>query len=994
MFKKILMNCRFQMLYIFIGILVVSNASCPSIQLGTSNTWRISIRPTTYFYLEKIGDLSGFYSLATNKVKQGAGEFHLRVHFLGSGQVNTSVSPTALGFQSNENITITENTISSELTSETVIYGNACSGVHYCSWNVTFVDDSPVCVGFGSSDGSSVFEICPYLYSVVPEYLVMSNEYCLEYDKTSTTPVDLQCANTCLTCDGPVSEMCTSCVPEKYSYFDQPYKCENSCYQYWYYGNTSDYMCYPCNSACQICTGPTNNDCTHCAQGYFLQPQPSTTCLPTCPSNTYSDSSARKCVECYGTCATCMGTSNNCTSCVSGYFMHGSGCVAVCPDGYYGDTTNSLCVLCDSACKTCIGPGAEQCSSCNRGLGYYLQPDFISCNKTCPDGYYGGSIMCIACPMSCKTCSSPGLSHTLVSYDKCTSCNPGYFLGLIDRTTDERTCDSTCPDGYYGNPTTNTCEICDSACTICRNSSANSCTSCSPGYYLDPRTSLGCLQKCPPGYWELSLNCQLCHSSCLTCTEGPTNTNCLSCKPTFFLQPDGKTCLTSCPQGYFKDTTNNLCVACNSACSTCFGPEANQCYSCNSNYFLQSSESTTCLTSCDSSPNTWTDSVNRRCQPCDVSCMTCNGSGKTKCLSCNTNYLLQPNSITCEPTCPIGYWKDATIRTCNPCIPPCLTCTNREACLTCQAGYQVDFSSKQCVESCPGGYYPDNGCQPCHLACSTCFGPTTSKCLSCNPGFFLLDSTTSCLTSCDSVPGYWSNSSLWICSKCGSGCARCENEQTNNCSACLPGYYFDNTTNACGTSCPDGFYTNNETLRCIPCPETCETCSGSDTQNVSCLSCSSGYYLQLPPHPPTCLTTCLDPTFCPNSSDNSCSPCNLARQWAVWTFLGFLLGYVLLIFLFGKSYGNYSIFTKLIEKRRQNVSVKPHTTYKLLMIFLATHPLTSIFLYNDKDFSKRIGCTLLYIRIMMLFILAAGIHQVEVIMSCLLYELTIQFNHC
>ena len=92
-------------------------------------------------------------------------------------------------------------------------------------------------------------------------------------------------------------------------------------------------------------------------------------------------------------------------------------------------------------------------------------------------------------------------------------------------------------------------------------------------------------------------------------------------------------------------------------------------------------------------------------------------------------------------------------------------------------------------------------------------------------------------------------------------------------------------------------------------------------------------------------------------------------------------------FHFGKRYGNYSILTNIIKKRRQN-AIKPRVSYKLLTTFFATHPLFSIFLYKDNDFSKRIGSTFYYIRIMILFILAAIIHQVEVLMNWMVYELT------
>lgn len=48
-------------------------------------------------------------------------------------------------------------------------------------------------------------------------------------------------------------------------------------------------------------------------------------------------------------------------------------------------------------------------------------------------------------------CDSPCLTCYGMTNDTCTSCNSGYFL-------EGTTCDSTCPQGKYGNTTTNTCE--------------------------------------------------------------------------------------------------------------------------------------------------------------------------------------------------------------------------------------------------------------------------------------------------------------------------------------------------------------------------------------------------------------------------------------------------------------------------------------------------------------------------------------------------------
>mgnify|MGYP002134806691 CR=1 FL=1 len=80
-----------------------------------------------------------------------------------------------------------------------------------------------------------------------------------------------------------------------------------------------------------------------------------------------------------------------------------------------------------------------------------------------------------------------------------------------------------------------------------------------------------------------------------------------------------------------------------------------------------------------------------------------------------------------------------------------------------------------------------------------------------------------------------------ICDGCITGCAICLDETLNKCTVCNGIYYKDLYSTTCGTTCPDGQYTDdiNSPNICVKCPYTCATC----TSSVICATCNLGYYL-------------------------------------------------------------------------------------------------------------------------------------------------------
>lgn len=98
------------------------------------------------------------------------------------------------------------------------------------------------------------------------------------------------------------------------------------------------------------------------------------------------------------------------------------------------------------------------------------------------------------------------------------------------------------------------------------------------------------------------------------------------------------------------------------------------------------------------------NSVTGFCESCDPSCGICSGPTDNDCLDC-----VLFNS---------GY--------CSPCVPLCLSClTVPDHCTSCEESkYLVESYLNTCLDSCVDEFYPVinplKTCLPCHPRCLTC----------------------------------------------------------------------------------------------------------------------------------------------------------------------------------------------------------------------------------------------------------------------------------
>ena len=735
-----------------------------------------------------------------------------------------------------------------------------------------------------------------------------SSNYCLcnngYYMASYTVPCTaspcsscLHCDSSCLTCVNGSTIGCLSCASGKY---------------------LLNGACLSCNTTTCLTCDKFDGNCTSCQpsatpQTYLvLYTDMNQTCSSSCPFGTYPNSANYICTNCDVTCRTCSaGGPANCITCANSFFQNGgvcqacdpkcstcsgtatyclscplngnsalynNDCVTNCPALYYKRVADSVCQPCDVTCKSCSGPSISDCTGCYDG-------SFVS---TLPSG------SCSLCDISCKTCST--------SSTHCDSCDVGLYLSSATNV-----CGNTCPDGTFPNSATNKCQNCNLSCGKCTGGTASDCTKCADGYFLS--TTGSCLQC----------------SGCKTCAV--TAIKCLTCNANTYLS--GTLCKATCPTGFYGDSTNLVCLPCDSTCQSCTGNLANQCSGCvDGQYLTSDNECLACSSSCLTCSVTeynclscktgtylqgtncvtqclqgfWANSGNSQCQVCDTACATCKPLGTSSdCLTCNAGMYLSSNqcqscssncatcSVTaanctscsgslflqgsqCKAQCNNGFYGNTLNNICSLCHASCLTCSGglSSNCLSCSTGLIFKYSK----------------CFTCDPSCATCDGSTSNDCLSCNANTYLQVKT--CVSQCKS--GYYpAIGPPKTCQKCNGTCLTCVSDQLNACLTCPKSYFFqivsqnpstgfcqyicpkplvgNPNTALCETGCDIGKYIDSDTNQCRACSSFCETCSGPKSNQ--CLSCRNGLFKR----GTTCSTNCQLGEYV-NNVTQSCDACS------------------------------------------------------------------------------------------------------------------------
>ncbi|KAL4481590.1 hypothetical protein ABPG74_007679 [Tetrahymena malaccensis] len=328
------------------------------------------------------------------------------------------------------------------------------------------------------------------------------------------------CSQNCKICTGIGLNQCQQCFPSAYFYqntctLSQPLQtyCDNHL------------ICYQCDSTCKYCNGPSNTECSQCFDGQYLDVK----------------NGAQTCQICQKGCTLCSNSFNNCSACLSPYYLKGNSCVLNCLQNQYFDQSTRDCEQCSYQCLTCSDKSTTSCTSCIADAKLNENSQCV-CSKQ-GYGFSSDGTQCIPCQLDrCQTCQISSI---------CDSCIENSTLSTD--STGNQVC--TCNEGYYYFKYYNKCIKCpQNHCQSC-SVDGSTCTKCLPGFQLQngscsfcnnykfADTNNQCSQNCSelcqvcsnsnvcsiydinnPGY----IPNQLCHFTCKQCS-GLTGQDCLQC---------------------------------------------------------------------------------------------------------------------------------------------------------------------------------------------------------------------------------------------------------------------------------------------------------------------------------------------------------------------------------------------------------------------------------------------------------------------------------
>lgn len=84
------------------------------------------------------------------------------------------------------------------------------------------------------------------------------------------------------------------------------------------------------------------------------------------------------------------------------------------------------------------------------------------------------------------------------------------------------------------------------------------------------------------------------------------------------------------------------------------------------------------------------------CAACHSSCLTCNGSAESQCITCRAGRFAFEGK--CLNSCPDGYYGDKKRQECMVCSTGCATCTSNGFCLTCKENWTKNKKNR-CISN-------------------------------------------------------------------------------------------------------------------------------------------------------------------------------------------------------------------------------------------------------------------------------------------------------
>ncbi|EAR90506.3 zinc finger lsd1 subclass family protein (macronuclear) [Tetrahymena thermophila SB210] len=632
-----------------------------------------------------------------------------------------------------------------------------------------------------------------------------------------------------------------------------------------------------CHDSCLTCNGPTatqcltcppnstqnGNTCT-CISGYYAQ---NNSCIQTCQPGFIQDSTGKLCVQDFCYAIQCQSCQNGlCTQCQPGFYLLNGQCLANCPS--FSTQTGQQCV----DLITQINNGSYLLKSMFNT--YFSESEIVGSGLT-TFGFLGFiNTSSRALTTVCNGYSLLGgaylSSQNSYIQRKFTGLQPhwqviiGYTLYKIDSWNNENV-QLIVDENVIVTTQRN---INDGVANICGRVSINDQIIKIQQTFTHASSSLSLLIKSnlnsdpfteSYGIRELYVLVDYCSPNCITCNAQ----GCIKCQSNYYLY--NFKCNTVCPSGYAPDS-NQVCQLCDLSCQTCSKPQDNtSCLSCNPNHYLNPNK--TCQNTCPSSY--WKNNSNWQCSACDSTCFNCQSPGDSNsCTSCSGYRFLTSNK--CLINCPSNTFPNIQTNNniCQPCDSSCKTCDgpNSNNCLSCNAPQFFLQSTKTCVLSCNPNQYKNisnQTCSSCDYSCSTCSGPSYTNCLSCSGNTFLYQNQ--CIANCPVK--YFNNASNNQCTACDYTCQQCNGTAPNNCLSCQLPRYFDPTSNSCLMTCNSNQYHDLNSNLCKQCDSLCLTCNGPLISN--CTSCRQGLFLQNNICKPIC-----DGSYYGETLTNTCNPCD------------------------------------------------------------------------------------------------------------------------
>jgi hypothetical protein len=134
------------------------------------------------------------------------------------------------------------------------------------------------------------------------------------------------------------------------------------------------------------------------------------------------------------------------------------------------------------------------------------------------------------------------------------------------------------------------------------------------------------------------------------------------------------------------------------------------------------------------------DSNQSKCLSCHFSCKECTGAANNECSSCESSLISNRNDFSTNPlklSCPcfVGYTDNSINKICEKCHYSCLTCSGSgpNKCDSCINDSRDDLSATGTCP-CSKGFYQFKReliCRACHYSCKACLGPSAEQCTEC-----------------------------------------------------------------------------------------------------------------------------------------------------------------------------------------------------------------------------------------------------------------------